>query len=233
MIWTVPRSWENETALIIAGGLSIEGLDPESLQVDGWFPNIITINDSWRLFPRADVFYFQDTTWWRNQERMNRRAIKFPICFHDTYSAAFRREPFESRWITANRDFDAHPFIRSLKLTGQTGFDPDPGCIRHGKNSGYQAIHLAVHFGVKRILLLGYDMRDDAKRFHWHHEQRSGTYANTIKNKFLPNFPTLVEPLQARGIEVVNCTPDSGLTCWPHLPLSVALERIKNGNSLH
>ncbi len=38
-----------------------------------------------------------------------------------------------------------------------------------------------------------------------------GDYANDM----LPNFPTLIEPLKARGVEVVNCTPGSALTCFP------------------
>jgi len=31
----------------------------------------------------------------------------------------------------------------------------------------------------------------------------------------LPKFPTIVEPLRGAGVEVLNATPGSALTCWP------------------
>jgi len=31
----------------------------------------------------------------------------------------------------------------------------------------------------------------------------------------LPHFPTLQPALTERGIEVINCTPGSALTCFP------------------
>jgi hypothetical protein len=35
---------------------------------------------------------------------------------------------------------------------------------------------------------------------------------------------TLVEPLRNAGVEVINATLDSALTCWPSKPIEEALE---------
>jgi len=219
MKWTAPRMWEGETCIIIAGGPSMNDMIGEVVRIDG-YPRVITINDSWRLAPWADLFYFHDKEWYDQQVKAN----------HVACGKSFREVLVSGLWVSANEYFDNHPTIQTLKNTGQQGFDPDPACIRHGSNSGYQAIHVAAHLGVSRILLLGYDMRVQApaapgkrERTHWHDEHRDADFKNALWQTFLPHFPTLVNPLARAGVEVVNCTPGSALTCWPYMPLAEAI----------
>ena len=80
---------------------------------------------------------------------------------------------------------------------------------------------MAAHLGVKRALLIGYDMREVDGASHWHgmrkkadgNDMRSG--GDVYAKAMLPRFPTLVEPLRRRGVEVINCTPGSALDVWP------------------
>ncbi len=168
----------------------------------------ITINESWRLMPGADALYFCDAQWWTTQIAHNRRTPDWTTSFHDLIYKGF--------WITVAPGFEDHPQVRSLKLTGERGLESDPMGLRHGSNAGYQAINLAANYGVKRILLLGYDMRVVNGRTHWHNEQRESAegFKMVLEKSMLPHFSSLVEPLAERGIDIVNVTPGSALTCF-------------------
>jgi hypothetical protein len=213
MIWSVPKMWKGETCFILAGGPSLKGFNSGVLRGRG---RVITVNDSWRLAPWADANYFCDDQWWTNQIAANRRSLEpTPHCFHEMIYRGF--------WVAGSMAFKDHPQVRCLRLTGQQGLETDPTGLRHGSNSGYQAMGLAYHFGVSRIVLLGYDMNTQGARTHWHDEARPDGFTSIVRNTMLPNFQTLVEPLAAAGVEVINATPDSELKCWPFQPLEALL----------
>lgn len=97
--------------------------------------------------------------------------------------------------------------------------------FQHGKNSGHGAIALAAKFGARRIILLGYDCQyTDGKR-HWFGDHKKGM-ANATK---LPNWPAgfnrLALQLKKQGVEVINCTRETALTCFKREPLHHALAR--------
>lgn len=215
MIWRVPQgAWKGETAFILAGGPSLRGFDAAPLR----YRRVITINDSWRLAPWATVLYFFDQRWWQWQIDANPRAVgNSEVSFHWLIYNGF--------WVSAGPDFRDHPQVRYLRLSGPTGLETAPDALRHGSNSGYQAINLAYHFGASRIVLLGYDMQCAGNTTHWHndHTEPVGTFRVTLEQTMLPKFETLVEPLAAAGVEVINATPNSALTCWPHQPLEEVL----------
>jgi hypothetical protein len=202
--YIVPNIWNDNTCVILAGGPSLHTMNVNSIKT---IPGLryIAINDSWRLMPEARL-YFCDAQWWTAQIAYNRRTRDNQTSFHDLIYKGF--------WITGAPGFETHPQVHSLKLTGERGLETDPGGLRHGSNAGYQAINLAVHYGAKRILLLGYDMRVVNGRTHWHDEQRepAGSFKTVLEKSMLPHFSSLVEPLADLGVEVVNVTPGSALT---------------------
>ena len=75
--------------------------------------------------------------------------------------------------------------------------------------------------------MLGYDMKVgvgvDKGRTHWHDEPRPDGFADVLAQSMLPHFASLAGPLAERGVEVVNCTPDSALECFPKATLEDAL----------
>lgn len=157
----------------------------------------IAVNDAYRLAPWADVLYAADAQWWHAHAQ---DALKF-----------------SGLKLTADRTVTYRHVIK-MKQTGKEGYDPEPGCVRTGGNSGYQALHVAIQAGARRVVLLGYDM-GGAHFFGRHPHPLRNTPEHAFAN-WIRRFPAL----NGRGAEIVNCTPGSALTCYPRMPLEEALQ---------
>jgi len=149
--WIVPPTWMGCTAVCIGGGPS---LTPEDVDYVRDKANVIAINDAYKLAPWANILYACDLKWWN---------------WHGGVP--------EFKHIKATQDKKAS-LKYDLKYLQQTfiddgeagqvslGFDAVPGNIRTGRNSGYQAMHLAMQLGATKIILLGYDMQFKIGRAH-------------------------------------------------------------------
>ena len=204
--WVVPPQWCGQTAFLLAGGPSLKGFNASVLRGRG---RVIAINNSWELAPWADVLYFCDRSWWRR----HREQVK---------------QRFTGRYLVSLGVNEAG--VHRLRAGGVSGLSSDPSVLKHGTNSGYQAINLAYLFGAKRIVLLGYDMRVNPDATHWHAGHPNGPtakrYAQIIRDNMLPHFDSLVKPLRDAGVEVMNATPDSALTAFPLVTIQAVLQRI-------
>lgn len=202
----VERIWQHETVVILASGPSLTLEDVDLVRGKA---RVIAINDTHRLAPWADVLYGSDRTWWpRHQGVPSFAGLKFGIGSKVGFDNPFR----------------LYPDIRVLKNTGYVGLELDPRGLRSGENSGYAAINLAVHFGVARILLLGYDMatRHGEVHFFGKHEGMNNP-TDAVLAGFRRRFPSLVDPLREIGVEVLNCTPGSSLDAFPMADLRESL----------
>lgn len=107
----------------------------------------------------------------------------------------------------------------------EPGLSLDPHLIHFGANSGYQALNLALHFGARRVLLLGFDMQPTNGRLHWHPDHPTGLN-NPDETRFAlwnANFGTVRPDLEKAGVEVVNCSRETALTCFPRASIRDAL----------
>lgn len=103
-----------------------------------------------------------------------------------------------------------------------------PGKIGHGFNSGFQALNLAIQFGARRIVLVGYDMAvgaDDA--LHWHGRHGKGLLnpRPRILEVWRRHLDEQAPLLRSWGVEVVNASTQSALTAYPKMDLVEALDR--------
>lgn len=194
---TVTRSWHGETVVCIAGGPSLTQADVDACRGRA---RVLAIKDAIRLAPDADVLYACDEKWWR----------------HHAAQLAFSGPRYALEMLAARYD------VEVLKNTGDTGLELSPDGLKTGRNSGYQAINLAVHLGATRVLLLGYDMGPRQGQHHWFGPHPYPASAPPY-DRFLQCFDTIVAPLAAAGVQVVNCTPDSSLRCFPTMRLAEAL----------
>jgi hypothetical protein len=199
------------TWAILASGPSLTPADVDAVR--GRMP-VLAIKDAIRLAPDADVLYGCDGKWWRHYgPTLPTATTILRYALQDPTDPARAPERFGAT---------------VLRNTGELGLETDPTGLRTGRNSGYQAVNLAVHLGATRILLLGYDMRKGPHgRQHWFTEPRPASYAEVHPpdkyERFLLCWPTIVAPLQALGIEVLNCTPGSALDVFPRATVAEAL----------
>ncbi len=198
-MWTVPRLWPDEAVFLLGGGPSLASFDLDRLRGR----RVIALNRLWERAPWADVLYFCDQGYWCKYR--DKIAAGWQGGHVVTISKAQASQPGEPR-------------IRNLRKTGNEGLDTNTGCLR-GNNSGHQGINLAYHLGAKRIVLLGYDMKVDGTKTHSHDGYGPRVTPAIVQrrlDRMLSRIGTLVAPLAAAGVEVVNATPDSAITCWPY-----------------
>jgi hypothetical protein len=208
--WEVPELWPGQTVAIIGGGPSVTQAQVDYLKGRC---RVIAVNDAYLLCPWADVLYFCDDRWWgwhhKRPEYQAFAGIKVTL-----------ENP---------RVCQLEPGVKPIRNMGREGLWPGRNGVMTGANSGYQGINLAVHFGAKRILLIGFDMHMRGGKSHWfgkhpiNHPTKTDNVPGDYSNTMLPNFPTLLDPLKQLGVEVINCTPGSALTCFPMMSLEDAL----------
>jgi len=99
------------------------------------------------------------------------------------------------------------------------GLSTDKSYIAAHHGTGPQLINIALHYGVKKMLLIGWDMRHSGKRHYFgeypqalHHVTKNlgpdGELLGLIKEMETINPDDY-------GIEIINCTPNSALTHFP------------------
>lgn len=194
---SVPKLWPGETVVCIGGGPS---LTPEDVNYCRGKARVLAINDAIKLAPWADLLYACDGRWWEMHKGVKSfEGLKYGMTVNT------------KKWAD----------VLKLRNDGLDGLCLDPTGLRTGRNSGYQAINLCAHLGASRILLLGYDMKRHGGKGHWFGDYKGWT--PSPYQQFLQAFPTLVEPLKALGIEVINCTRTTALTVFPRMTIEEAL----------
>lgn len=195
----VARLWPESTVVCIASGPS---LTPEDVDACRGRARVIAINDSHRLAPWADCLYACDGRWWDHYKGVPEfKCLKFGLTVK------------KDKW----------PGVTRLPHVGPEGINPKGIC--DGSNSGYQAVQLAVHLGAVRIVLLGYDMKPGVNgRDHWFGKHPVGVRSHQSPYESFRNyFKALAPQLRALGVDVVNCSRETALTCFPRQPLAEAL----------
>jgi hypothetical protein len=118
--------------------------------------------------------------------------------------------------ITVCSTHGAEPGIRVVKrLRAGTGICFDAGALAWNLSTGACALNLAFHFGARRIILLGYDMRRVDGRHNWHRDNPGLTPRLDPYPAYRRRFRYIAESLRSRSVEVLNATPGSALTDFP------------------
>lgn len=91
-------------------------------------------------------------------------------------------------------------------------------------NSGMRAIQFAIDCGAGRVILLGYDC-SVANGTHWHgdHEGTKNPDVHKVR-AWQQQFAMVALHAKARGVEVLNCSQDTALKCFPRADLHESLE---------
>lgn len=197
--WTPLRMFEGRTVAVLASGPSMSQAVADRVK---HLPRI-AVNTTYELARDADIVYACDRGWWaRHPDALKCNGIKLacePIAGH-LPSPAFPDDVFV------------------LRNGGVRGFHPVPGYVNTLNNSGGQAIQVAIHAGAARVILLGFDMRGR----HWHGDEAGSNFNEGTHPVWLLRMAGLARTLPD-GVEVINCTPGSALTCFPRADLDDVL----------
>lgn len=209
--------WSGQTAIVVASGPSAKTADLTSAKGKA---RIIAVNSSWELCPWADVLYACDYSWWKFHNGVPEfKGLK--ISQHARCPSNFP----DIKLVTCVRSFEQ----------GAKIYTADRGRIGWGPSGGFQALNLAVQFGSKKIILVGFDMRID-RGLHWHgpHQTTKGIGKRAeptgLHNPHMGQVQRWrkildgVRPeLDRLGVSVINASLVSKLEKYPKMEFEKAL----------
>jgi hypothetical protein len=165
--------------------------------------------------PWADALYGCDSRWWNEHKGcMGFEGERWST--HD-----------DGKSTANNKTQVANDYGVNLVNGAQgVGFSTDQGLIHYNDNSGFQALNLAILFGSRYIVLVGFDMRHVGGKSHFFGDHPKSLYQRPEYQSFVNKFDKATPP---EGVQIINATPDSALTCYPMMGLEDALENY----SLH
>jgi hypothetical protein len=182
--------WDGGSCVILGGGESIRLLSPDLVAQQ----RAIAVNCAAIDFPRSEVFFWGDAGFpqrWA-KELQTFQGLKVSCCASDASIPGVR-------------------FVRKLRDGGP--LTTNPRCVRWNSSSGAAAINLAVHFGVKRIILCGFDMHkreDGHNNYHDRYAPGVGIASDPFR-RFLAPFKQIAVDLERLEIECVNASPGSAI----------------------
>ena len=217
--------FQGMTAVIVATGPSLSSSQLEYLLSKHTAADsdvrVFTINNTYQVYPNTDVHLSCDGPWWRwywNDPQLRSLA-------HDTSCEMWTWYPEFAEEFGINYIFGEEK-RRGLSL------DPRVVHINHG--SGPMIMNLAIHYGVKKIVLIGHDMKFakdynpqkqlpgsiprhyfgeyPKKLQHW----PSVKVRQGVLDGLIEAYSDIKDDMDARqiSVDIVNCTPDSALTMF-------------------
>lgn len=187
-------NWRGHTAVVVASGPSLT--DEQIALVEHSDVLTIAVNNSYEKLQHPDVVYACDYLWWK----LNHMKAKQNI-------------PRRQLW-TQDRAAAEQFQLSHIQWEGKDGLGKRG--LRVNGNSGAGAINLAYHFGARRILLVGMDMKPGPNgEKHWHPDHPKPLVQGQQFEEWRKKMGVLAADLKTEGVTVVNCTPGSALTCFP------------------
>ncbi len=189
--------WSGRTAVVIANGPS---LTQEQCALVGYGADdptpCIAVNTAYRMAPWADVYYAGDFLLWKVHYRRMLDA-KYPGTRFWTCDPSAAERFRLNRWKGVNKEGLGEQLIH---MNG---------------NSGAQAINLAYLFGSRRILLLGFTMREIDGKKHFHGDHEHPLVQKQLFGEWMHKMARVAHDAQRLGVEIINCDPLSAMTCFP------------------
>jgi hypothetical protein len=98
--------------------------------------------------------------------------------------------------------------------------------IGNGGCSGFQTINLVVQFGATDVILVGFDLHERGG-LHWYGRNKWPNANNPSQsnfNRWNKGFTSAKPALYSLGVNVVNASLDSQLSCFPKQSLSEVMK---------
>ncbi len=193
---------------------------------------MIAVNDAWRMNPWADALYACDNKWWSQHEGC-------PLFGGEKWSSHDPRDEDSPNWKLPSQK---HPNFWPEGMAARYGlrlvegrrvtieechFSTDPAFINYGDNSGFQAVNLALLWGCKTIVLIGFDMQSTGGKHHFFGDHPPGIgQANQPPFSKMIRFFERASTRLPDGVRIINATPGSALQCFEIMELADALDLL-------
>jgi hypothetical protein len=207
------RGWH--TAVVVASGPSFDQAQADTIEAAraAGAVRCIVVNECFRLIPKADALYAADAAWYSLRIADVRATFRGELWTQ--HEGQLRVDGGKrEQWI----DVAGRWGIKIIRSEPGAGMHPADNCVYRGGNSGHQAIGLATLFGATRIVLCGFDLQGG----HWH-GQHPLPLSNGNPASWREKFEPLARDLAAAGIDCVNASAATALTCFPRAKLAEAL----------
>lgn len=195
--------WSSDICVVIASGESATASPIESLKGKA---RTLVINNCFELAPWGDVLYAADGKWWDAYPK----AREFAGLKVTQDAAAAKRYGL----------YRVHIFSEVNPASHRIAIEA-PGVLGHGGNSGFQGLNLAVQFGARRILLIGFDLKGS----HWHanHPEPMLNPRPQRLDKWRSRLDEQAPVFRQLGVDVINCSGVSALNRYRKMSLEEAL----------
>ena len=223
MPWEVPKMWEGGECWIIGGGASlteqfnipkdiVQQVLSKELTPDVYSPymfsihskHVIGVNAAFLIGDWIDMMFFGDARFFLEYRVRLAEFSGLKVTSHE--------RPSKAKYAKEN--------IKYLPKNPKwgKGISPNPSTVSWNGNSGAAAISVAVHTGVKRIILVGFDMKlNENYKQHWHGlygtaGRKDGNPRGLPFHRHLLGFKAIHRDSLIRGVEILNACPGSAIT---------------------
>ncbi len=189
-----PR-YEDRVGILFASGPSLTEEVVETIRPFHESGKVIAFgcNDSYRLVNYLDEFYACDKHWWDYHKDR----------FFDS------RDMDKARLWTQDGATAQSLGINFIKgRYSNKGLSQDPALIHFGSNSGFQLLNIAMLMGIRKAILVGYNMQKVDTVSHFFGDHPGKLNKNSPYDKFREAFKQIKDNQKEM---IVNCTPDSAL----------------------
>jgi hypothetical protein len=197
-LWSVPRTWAGERAFVLCGGPSLRAQRDLVPQLRG---RVVAVKEGVLLRPDADVLFFAGE---------HAEVIAPPLL-----------RAFKGQHVVVRGK--GHPVFpptarRVWRTPTHEAWSTDPTMVA-GFDAGTSAINLAMLFGAREIVLLGYDMGGGRWFTPAEHPHPLPQIPEARHQQHMAPLRDLALDAFARGVRIVNCSPTSRATCFSYQPL--------------
>lgn len=155
---------------------------------------VVVTNTTFRLAPWADALFGMDMKWWKEH--------------HKEVAATFTGRKLSTSHAT--RAYGAESLYQCPWF---------PRVL----NSGEGAVVWAMSGNPRKVVLLGFDSQLTGGRSHWHGDHPKALGNAGSVGKWPKHFANLARSARQKGVEVVNASRATALTCFPRAELEAAL----------
>lgn len=211
MIWGEVSApfWDDRPLIICGTGPSLRGFDFSRLEELG---RVLAVKEAVHDLPFAAACFGLDMPWMRRRRAALAR-LAVPLYLAVSIEQTDQAPPLPNATFLKRRR-DANEL------------SDDSTTIEAGGNSGFGALNLAYLKRAKDIILFGFDYAGEHYCRDRYEHLPIGQNARYLP-KWAGNFETTRKQLDARGISVLNASPNSNVHAFPKCTIEEAIESLK------